>query len=393
MPDSQPNPPARGMKIAMIAAAALAVAGLGTFYAATRQNQQATQGQTSDRTVSISATACEPNEITVPGGRRSFEIVNNSDRPIEWEILNGVLVVAERENIAPGFRVTLAAQLQPGEYQMTCGLLSNPRGTLTVTASDEAAAEASEVTLRKFLGPLSEYRVYLILQGKAALTAAEALQGAIASGNLDEARAAWIAARLPYRRIEPLAYRISDIENSIDPRAAYLEGREADPAFIGYHRIEYGLFDQNSLEGLAPVADRLVADLTLLQDRLKAMPLDPALLASLPGDMATQIAEGQIPQGENAYALNDLHELEASLDGIRKLTDLLRGVLAPVDPALEQEIGKDLDDLRAQLAGLKGPEGYPPYDQISDAQKTALTEGLTRLSAALGRMQPLIGMN
>lgn len=393
MPEIQPPPPARGMKIAMIAAAALAVAGLAAFYAATRQNQQATQGQTSDRTVTILASACDPNQITIPGGRRSFEIINNSDRPIEWEILKGVLVVAERENIAPGYRVTLSAHLQPGEYQMTCGLLSNPRGTLTVTASDEAAAEASEVTLRKFLGPLSEYRVYLILQGKAALAGAEALRDAIALGDLDAARAAWVQARLPYRRIEPLAYRISDIENSIDPRAAYLEGREADPAFIGYHRIEYGLFDRNSLEGLAPVTDRLVADLTLLQDRLKQMPLDPALLASLPGDMATQIAEGQIPQGDNAYAQNDLQELEASLDGIGKLTDLLRGVLAPIDPALEQGIGADLDGLRAELTKLKGPKGYPAYDQISPDQKAALTAGLTRLSAGLARMQPLIGVN
>ena len=82
----------------------------------------------------MTAEACEPNELTVPAGRRSFEIHNRSDRPVEWEILDGVMVVAERENIAPGLKSTLEARLRPGDYDITCGLLSNPRGGLHVTA-------------------------------------------------------------------------------------------------------------------------------------------------------------------------------------------------------------------------------------------------------------------
>ena len=68
----------------------------------------------------------------MPAGRRTFRIVNQSDRAVEWEILDGVMVVAERENIAPGITQTLTAKLVPGTYEITCGLLSNPRGTLTV---------------------------------------------------------------------------------------------------------------------------------------------------------------------------------------------------------------------------------------------------------------------
>jgi iron uptake system EfeUOB component EfeO/EfeM len=52
--------------------------------------------------VAINAKSCEPNELTVPAGRSIFEIVNNSDRTVEWEILDGVMVLEERENIAPG---------------------------------------------------------------------------------------------------------------------------------------------------------------------------------------------------------------------------------------------------------------------------------------------------
>ncbi|WP_347137483.1 iron uptake system protein EfeO [Paracoccus sp. SSK6] len=390
MTDMQPH---AGLGLAVAAAAMLAVAGGGAFWYATQKSAAAGRDAGADMTVSVGTRTCDPSTITVPGGRRSFQIVNASDRPIEWEILDGVMVVAERENIAPGFRQILTVQLVPGDYAITCGLLSNPRGTLHVTPSDEASAAASEVTLRKFLGPLSEYRVYMVMQSNAAVKAAETLRDAIAAGDLTAAMAAWKAARIPYRHLEPLASRISDLENAIDPSAAYLTGREDDPGFTGYHRLEYGLFRQNSTDGLGPVADRLVADLRELSARLKAMELDPALLIALPGAMAGQLATGPVPAGENLYAGNDLEEWQASLDGIGKLTGLLRGVLAGVDPALDRQIGAAQDKAEQDLASLKQGDTWPPYDQVPDDRRQQLAGSLSALQAALDKLQPAIGIN
>lgn len=380
--------PSRGIYLGIAGAALLAIGGGAAFWYASQQ--QAASATAADQLVTVDATTCTPNAITVAGGRRSFEITNASDRPIEWEILDGVMVVAERENIAPGFRAQLQVQLEPGNYAMTCGLLSNPRGTLQVTQSSEATAAASEVTLRKFLGPLSEYRVYLVMQGNATVKTAQALRDTIATGDLEAAREAWRQARLPYRRIEPLAYRISDLENRIDPRAAYLAGREQDPAFTGYHRLEYGLFARNSTEGLQPIADKLVADLQTLTQRLKELPLDPALLVALPGEMAVQLAEGQIPQGVNTYADNDLQDFTASLDGIGKLTGLLRQVVAGVDPALDTEIGESLQVTQDAIAALKTDTRY---SQVPAAARQALSADLTQLSSTLSKLQPVIGLN
>lgn len=82
--------------------------------------------------VGISDDACEPMQLTVKRGKTQFIIKNNSRRAVEWEILKGVYVVEERENIAPGFSQKLTAKLEPGKYEMTCGLLSNPHGVLIV---------------------------------------------------------------------------------------------------------------------------------------------------------------------------------------------------------------------------------------------------------------------
>lgn len=393
-PKSAAPAPRRGGTAAAVAAAAcLALAGGAAFYYATLKNTAATRDSDVDQRITISDTACSPMEVTLPGGKRSFEIVNASRRPVEWEIVDGVMVLAERENIAPGFHQRLSAQLAPGDYEMTCGLLSNPRGTLHITASDEADAAANEVSLRKFLGPLSEYRVYLVVQSGQALKSARALQAALAAGDLEAARSAWQAARLPYRRIEPLAFRISDLENRIDPRAAYLSGREEDPGFTGYHRIEYGLFAQNSTKGLAPVADQLVSDLGQLQSRLKEMQLSPELLLSLPGDMAQQIAQSQIPEGEDLYSGTDLPELAASVEGLAKLSGLLETVARPVAPEAANALRGDLEALQDQLAQLSGPQGYPRYDTLDPEQRDALAQGFQALASALEKLQPVIGMN
>ena len=88
-------------------------------------------------TVTVTDKGCEPNAIAVAPGKIVFKIKNASKRAIEWEILQGYVVVEERENIIPGFVQNLTATLEPGDYGMTCGLLSNPKGTLKVTAQAE----------------------------------------------------------------------------------------------------------------------------------------------------------------------------------------------------------------------------------------------------------------
>ena len=295
-----------------VAAAGLFALGAGVLFYLAAQDRAAQDGSGTGAehvTVAVTARDCEPNELSVPAGERSFEIMNQSGRVVEWEILDGVMVIAERENIAPGFSQTVSARLAPGDYEMTCGLLSNPRGTLHVTPSAAATQAAAAPTARAFVGPLSEYRFYLIRQGAETVERAKALAAAIRAGDLGQARALYEPAHQAYKRVEPVAHQFSDLANRINPVADYLAGREEDPAFAGYHRIEYALFAENSLEGTGPVADRLVADLQTLQTRLRDLKLTPEILTHSPGSFAAQLAEGRIATGENRYARTDLDDL------------------------------------------------------------------------------------
>lgn len=51
--------------------------------------------------VTVTDKQCEPMTITVNAGKTQFIIQNHSQKALEWEILKGVMVVEERENIAP----------------------------------------------------------------------------------------------------------------------------------------------------------------------------------------------------------------------------------------------------------------------------------------------------
>ena len=109
--------------------------------------------------VSVTDKQCQPMTMNLPAGKTQFIIKNDSMRALEWEILDGVMVVAERENIAPGFYQKMTVNLEPGEYQTTCGLLTNPRGTLSVSNPSD---KRYQIKQEDMITVAAEYKFYLI---------------------------------------------------------------------------------------------------------------------------------------------------------------------------------------------------------------------------------------
>lgn len=386
----KPKGPSRLMPYAVGGAGLLVVASAGLFYWATQNATGPERGAIYK--VEVGQKTCEPGDFTLPAGRATFEIHNTSDRPIEWEILDGAMVVEERENIAPGFHSLLTAKLKPGSYEITCGLLSNPRGTLVVNPSAESDAERAAPPITAFIGPLSEFKVYLATQSSALIREVEALDSAIKAGDLDGAKAAWRDARLPYKRMEAVTGRFADLENAIDPLSDYLEKREADPAFTGFHRIEYGLWQQNSTDGLAPLSAKLLTDVTALKDQLKTLKLAPEDLAGTAARLADRLAHGQIAGGEDRWAATDLPEIEANLDGIDKGAGLMGALVAEAKADVATTYADALAAAREGLADIKGPDGYPPYNDINTDQRETLAQPFAALALAIAAMNPAIGL-
>lgn len=377
-------------RILLGAAAVLVAAGGGALWLAARfATPEPTDGAIA---VTVTDATCEPADLTLPAGRTTFRIHNASNRPLEWEILDGVMVVAERENIAPGLNSTLTERLKPGTFEITCGLLSNPRGTLTVTATAESEARRAKPETRAFIGPLSEYRVYLSRRSGELGKATAALSERIAAGDLEGARAAWLEARRPWRQIAPVSTRIGDLTTSMDPLADYLAEREQDPGFTGFHRIEYGLWTTGSTEGLAPVAARLATDAGVLRDRLKSLDLGPGDLAGNAAALAARVSD-QATGSQAPYSQSDLAEFSADLDGIAKSGLLVEPLVAEAQPAVAAAFSDAIGTARRTLDGFRAADGsFTPYGGVDAAGRKQISDAFAKVAETAAALNPAIGL-
>ncbi|HHS7807961.1 iron uptake system protein EfeO [Pseudomonas putida] len=394
-PNTPQASPPRALRWAVAGSVVVMIAAGGLFYYASKMAAAKRQHNHDEVVVNINAHSCDPNELTVPAGRASFRIVNRSDRAVEWEILDGVLVIEERENIAPGLSQVINANLQPGDYAITCGLLSNPRGVLhvTPTAASDAAAKAKP-SMVAFVGPLSEFRVYLATQGSALIKAVTALNQAIAGGDLAQAQALYLPARAAYQRLAPAAQRLAELDNSINARADYFEKREQDPAFVGFHRVEYALFQQRSLDGLNPVAERLLADVTTLKQQLLAQSLPPEQLVSIVVRNLNTLADVRAASGEEErYSHGDLNGFASNLETAHKVVELLRPMLTKSAPDLLPKIDAALSDFDSVLNSFKVKDGYATYDMVSGEQRKQIADKAQALADALDGIDPALGLS
>ncbi|WP_321860244.1 iron uptake system protein EfeO [Pseudomonas paraveronii] len=394
-PTPQPASPPRALRWAVAGSVVVMIAAGGLFYYASQMAAAKRQTNHDEIVVSIHGHACEPNALSVPAGRASFRIINRSDRAVEWEILDGVLVLEERENIAPGLSQVINTKLLPGDYAITCGLLSNPRGTLHVTPTAESDAQAkAKPSMVAFIGPLSEFRVYLSSQASALIKAVTALQQAIDVGDLAQAQALYVPAREAYQHLAAASQRLAELDNAINARADYFEKREQDPAFSGFHRLEYSLFQQRSLEGLAPLAQRLVNDVSSLKQQLLAQSLPPEQLVSIVVRNLNSLADVRAASGEEErYSHIDLNGFAANLDAARKVVDLMRPLLSKSAADLLPNIDTALAAFETQLNGLKVDGQFSRYDSVTADQRKQIADKAKALAAALDGIDPALGLS
>ena len=341
--------------------------------------------------IAITDKACEPNELTVTAGKTTFQIENVSQRALEWEILSGVMVVIERENILPGFTQPVTAKLDPGIYVLTCGLLSNPRGKLTVAAA--ANADPFKPSLIDLIGPIAEYKFYVTQETGVLVSETQKFAAAVKAGDLKAAQVLYAPTRVHYERIEPIAELFSDLDASIDSRADDHEQKEQDPGFTGFHRLEYGLFSQQSTAGLSAIADKLVADVSELQKRIAGLTVPPEKMVGGAAALLEEVAATKITGEEDRYSHADLWDFQANVDGAAKIVDLLRPLTLRADKDLSGKIDANIKTVGEVLAKYRHPDGsFETYDKLSDADRLALKGPVTQLAEDLSRLRGTLGL-
>lgn len=341
--------------------------------------------------VTVTDKQCEPMNITVNAGKTQFIIQNNSQKALEWEILKGVMVVEERENIAPGFSQKMTANLQAGEYDMTCGLLSNPKGKLIVKASGDNSGPKND--LLALTGPITEYKAYVTAEVEQLVKGTKAFTDAVKAGDIEKAKALYAPTRQHYERIEPIAELFSDLDGSIDAREDDYEQKANDPKFTGFHRLEKALFGDNSTKGMEKYAQQLNTDVLDLQTRISELAFPPSKVVGGAAGLVEEVAASKISGEEDRYSHTDLWDFQANVDGAQKIVNLLRPLLVKDNAPLLAKVDANFKKVDTILAKYRTKDGYETYDKLTDADRNALKGPVTALAEDLSQLRGVLGLD
>ena len=341
--------------------------------------------------VAVNDHACEPMQITVPSGQIVFQIKNNSNRKLEWEILKGVMVVDERENIAPTLSDKMTVTLLPGEYEMTCGLLTNPRGKLIVTDSGFKDT-TDEVALEKLVQPLGEYKKYVQGEAKELVVKTEAFVAAVKAGEIDKAKSLFASTRVHYERIEPIAELFNELDPAIDAREDDFKDGPKDANFTGFHRIEHALWVEKDVKGVQTVADKLLEDVKKLQTEIDELNFPPTKVVGGAAALIEEVAGSKITGEEDRYSHTDLSDFQANVDGAQKIVDLFRTPIAEKNKALLDKVDANIKQVNEILAKYKTADGFADYGKLTKADRNALQVPINALAEDLSQLRGTLGL-
>jgi iron uptake system component EfeO len=260
--------------------------------------------------------------------------------------------------------------------------------TSTLTTSVIAKTDPTDL-----IGPLAEYKMYVMTEVKQYVAATKAFTDAVKKGDIATAKKLYAPARQHYERIEPVAELFSDLDASMDAREEDYEQGAKDPTFTGFHRLEKALWADNSTKGVEQYADQLHKDTVELEKRLTNLAFPPNKVVGGAAALIEEVAASKISGEEDSYSRTDLWDFQANVDGAQKIVDLLRPLLIKEDNALLTKIDLNLKKVHTTLAKYRSPDGFESYEKLTDTDRNALKGPITTLAEDLAKLRGVLGLN
>ncbi|MFJ8495645.1 iron uptake system protein EfeO [Streptomyces sp. NPDC094038] len=329
---------------------------------------------------------CETSAKSVPAGHVTLAIENTGSKATEVEILfPDDRIVSEKENIGPGTKYTLTAEVKAGSYEIACrpGMKGHGvRQKLTVTGSGTVAKR--NPTLDK---AVADYREYAQEQADATIPKVQTFADAIQAGDLEAAKKAYAPSRVGWERTEPIAESFGDIDPKTDTRA---DGLEEGQKWTGWHALEKALWQDKKIGAeQKTLAAQLVTDLKDWQKRVGKAEITPTSMANGAKELLDEVATGKVTGEEDRYSHTDLSDFKANVEGAQKAYELLKPVARKNDAALTTELDKQfaaLDTLLDKYRTTATSDGFVSYDKVTKAQQKELSDAVNALAEPLSKL-------
>ncbi|HET6353239.1 iron uptake system protein EfeO [Streptomyces sp.] len=341
----------------------------------------------SDGAVSVTAKddACEVSKKEFPAGHVELAIENKGSKVTEVYLLfPDDRIVSERENIGPGTKQKLTAEVKAGDYEIACkpGMKGDGiRQKVTVTGGT-AAKRSPEMDKA-----VADYRTYVQTQADETLPKVKVFTDAVQAGDIEAAKKAYADSRIGWERTEPVAESFGDIDPKVDLRE---DGLEKGQKWTGWHTLEKALWQDKKIgPAEKTLATTLITDLTAWQKRVGKAEITPTSMANGAKELLDEVATGKVTGEEERYSHTDLVDFKANVEGAQKSYELLKPVASKNDPKLVAELDKQFAALNTLLDKYrKSPASYEftSYDKVGKAERKELSDGVNALAEPLSKL-------
>ncbi|MEU3565011.1 iron uptake system protein EfeO [Kitasatospora sp. NPDC006786] len=336
-------------------------------------------------TVNATDTACEVSRTTFPAGHVVLDISNKGSKTTEVYVYgDGDKIVTERENIGPGTKASINAEIKAGSYEIACkpGMVGDGiREKITVTGEGGSAAPTDP----RLAAAVTAYRTYAQEQADATIPAVEAFAAAIKSGDLEKAKSLYAPSRTGWERTEPVAESFGDVDPKTDTREDKLEqGQE----WTGWHKLEKSLWaDAKIGDDEKKLADQLVADLKDWQKKIPEAEITATSMANGAKELLDEVATNKITGEEDRYSHTDLADFQANVEGAQKAYELLKPVASEKDAELAKTLDSEFAAINALLAKYKQADGtFTSYDKVTETERKAFSDAVNSLGEPLSKL-------
>ncbi|MET1029742.1 iron uptake system protein EfeO [Domibacillus tundrae] len=254
--------------------------------------------------------------------------------------------------------------------------------TLAACGAEDAAEPVEVASAPDLSSVTDEYRVYAISEIDLFVTETEKFAQAVKTGDIETAKAAYAPARMHYERAEPIAEVFGDLDPKIDAR----EGDVPEEEWTGYHRIEKGLWIDETTEGYEEYAQQLIDDTKLLRAKVETVDVTPDLLITGAVDLLNEVSTSKVTGEEDRYSHTDLYDFAANVEGAEKIFTLLQPELEKKDEALSAEIDAKFSDVYTLLDNQKEGDAYTLYTDLTDAEVKELSQAIDALAEPLSQL-------
>ncbi|MFV5990930.1 iron uptake system protein EfeO [Streptomyces sp. NPDC056231] len=329
--------------------------------------------------------SCTVSKKKLPAGHVELAVENKGSKVTEVYLLfPDARIAAERENIGPGTRATITAEVKAGSYDIVCkpGMKgAGYRQKIEITGGT-TAKRSPEMDKA-----VSEYRTYVQAQADETLPKAKVFTDAVAAGDIEAAKKAYAESRIGWERTEPVAESFGDIDPKVDLRE---DGLEAGQKWTGWHRLEKALWHDKKLgaeeKALAPV---LYKDLLDWQKRIGTAEITPTSMANGAKELLDEVATGKVTGEEERYSHTDLIDFKGNVEGAQKSYELLKPIASKNDPALTASLDKQFASLNTLLDKYRADKTsyeFTSYDKVGKADRKELSDAVNALAEPLSRL-------